>query len=132
MQLKINTHINSLHIMEIKHITNSFKKNSLIIIFFLSYNAFTQQKDTISSFEKITSRIHLSGSIDGYYRYNFNNSNTNSIAPKTSFVNQSGFALGMANGVYDKFPFLLKFSIFIRNIFNGYKDSSLVNLRQTF
>ncbi len=34
--------------------------------------------------------------------------------------------------VYDKFPFLLKFSIFIRNIFNGYKDSSLVNLRQTF
>ncbi|WP_108866257.1 outer membrane beta-barrel protein [Aquimarina aquimarini] len=86
--------------MKTKSVLNFFKKNLLITILFLCHTTYALQEDTSLSVKNITSNIHLSGSIDGYYRYNFNTSNTNSIAPKTSFVNQSGFALGMANTIF--------------------------------
>lgn len=43
-------------------------------------------------------KFNLSGSIDAYYRTNFDAPNDeNAIAPGSSFANLPGFALGMAN-----------------------------------
>ncbi|MDT0552646.1 porin [Urechidicola vernalis] len=44
-------------------------------------------------------KFSISGSIDAYFRTNFNAPNTgdNPVAPGTSFANLPGFALGMAN-----------------------------------
>ena len=48
--------------------------------------------------EKIDKNFSISGSIDAYYRANLNAPNDeNQISPGTSFADQSGFALGMAN-----------------------------------
>ncbi len=52
-----------------------------------------QEKET-DSIKKFT----FSGSGDGYFRQNINGPNgKDAIAPNTSFANQNGFALGMAN-----------------------------------
>ncbi|RAV29857.1 porin [Sinomicrobium soli] len=42
-------------------------------------------------------KLQISGSVDGYYRYNF--SDEQKQAPASSFANSPGFALGMANVV---------------------------------
>lgn len=69
-----------------------------------------QAQDEESGMEKILSKISISGSVDAYYRVNFNGLNKNKYdtngdvtaspqAPATSFANDPGFALGMANVV---------------------------------
>ena len=83
--------------MKTKTVTDLFKKIMLVSLAFLSFNTFAQEEESESTVEKVLSKISLSGSIDGYYRYNFGAPNDNSVAPASSFANQSGFALGMAN-----------------------------------
>lgn len=59
----------------------------------ISFNVFGQE-----SSETEEKSFSISGSIDAYYRANFNAPNDeNQISPGTSFADQSGFALGMAN-----------------------------------
>lgn len=59
----------------------------------ISFNVFGQDNS-----EKEEKDFSISGSIDAYYRANINAPNDeNQISPGTSFANQSGFALGMAN-----------------------------------
>ncbi len=98
-------------IMKTKTVTNLFKKVSLFALALVSFTALAQEEETEpqSNVEKLLSKISLSGSIDGYYRYNIGAPNkafdldgdadTDDVflAPGTSFANQSGFALGMAN-----------------------------------
>ncbi|RNC88288.1 MAG: porin [Winogradskyella sp.] len=58
----------------------------------ISMNLFAQEETE----EK--KKFSFSGSVDGYYRTNFDGPNdANQIAPNTSFANQAGFALGMVN-----------------------------------
>lgn len=53
---------------------------------------------TIIAQEKEEKKLSLSGSVDAYYRTNFNGPNdANAVAPGSSFANLPGFALGMAN-----------------------------------
>ncbi len=53
--------------------------------------------------EESTSPFSLSGSIDTYFRTTFNDAGEATTATPTSFANQTGFALGMANliGAYE-------------------------------
>ncbi len=83
--------------MKTKTVTNFLKPVFLLAFALLSVNATAQEEETESAVEKLLSKVSLSGSIDGYYRYNFGAPNDNSVAPTSSFANQSGFALGMAN-----------------------------------
>lgn len=85
--------------MKAKVITKFLKKVALFTLIFLSFNAVSQEEKPKSTLDKLLSKISLSGSIDGYYRYNFAAPNDNSIAPKTFFADESGFALGMANAI---------------------------------
>ncbi|MEO9805566.1 MAG: outer membrane beta-barrel protein [Reichenbachiella sp.] len=70
----------------------------MLTIFTLSYNAVAQDEES-----KIPA-LSISGSVDAYYRAVLSGgtndaSNGSSLAPSTSFANQTGFALGMANVV---------------------------------
>ncbi|MFT6939485.1 MAG: hypothetical protein ACJASN_000971, partial [Cyclobacteriaceae bacterium] len=55
----------------------------------------------IKAQEEFAPGFSISGSIDAYYRVNLNSTNDSEnggiLAPATSFANQPGFALGMAN-----------------------------------
>ncbi|WP_298501551.1 outer membrane beta-barrel protein [uncultured Maribacter sp.] len=42
-------------------------------------------------------KLEISGSVDAYYRTTFNDAGAATTATSTSFANQTGFALGMAN-----------------------------------
>ncbi|PKV52362.1 putative OmpL-like beta-barrel porin-2 [Aquimarina sp. MAR_2010_214] len=83
--------------MKTKTTTFFLRKVTFFTLIFLSFKAICQGEIPKPTLDKLLSQINLSGSIDGYYRYNIVVPNDNSVAPKTSFVNQSGFALGMAN-----------------------------------
>lgn len=58
--------------------------------------------------EKKSFPLEISGSVDAYYRTNITSANTDTAtagrmtAPGTSFANQNGFALGMANLIIQK------------------------------
>uniref|UniRef100_UPI00046FBBCB outer membrane beta-barrel protein n=1 Tax=Aquimarina megaterium TaxID=1443666 RepID=UPI00046FBBCB len=81
--------------------TTFLKKVVLFTLILLSSKVISQEEKPKSTLDKLLSNINLSGSIDGYYRYNFGAPNDNSVAPKTSFANDNGFALGMANTVLE-------------------------------
>ncbi len=97
--------------MKTKTVTDFLKKVSLVALAFLSFNAIAQEEESESTVEKLLSKVNLSGSVDGYYRYNIgapnrgidpsgageDNGAYEFLAPTTSFANKSGFALGMAN-----------------------------------
>ncbi len=97
--------------MKTKTVTNFLKKVSFLAFALLCFNAVAQEEDTESTVEKLLSKVTVSGSVDGYYRYNIgapnrgidptgegdNNGAYQFLAPQTSFANKSGFALGMAN-----------------------------------
>ncbi|WP_103070801.1 porin [Aquimarina sediminis] len=85
--------------MKAKTITNFLSKVTLITLFFLSFTAVSQDEKPKNTLEKLLSKVSLSGSIDGYFRHNFGAPNDNTIAPRTFFVDESGFALGMANTI---------------------------------
>ncbi|UZD24676.1 porin [Algoriphagus halophytocola] len=76
------------------------KKIQLLLIALLvfgSVSAFAQEVIIIE--EEEPSRLTFSGSVDAYFRTNFNgpNKGDNFQAPATSFANLPGFSLGMAN-----------------------------------
>lgn len=65
---------------------------------------FGQTSDTTAvnneAITKITKNISFSGSADAYFRQNLTGPNgQDAIAPYTSFANQNGFAIGMANAI---------------------------------
>lgn len=65
-------------------------KKIILILLFISYLTITSQE--------VEKKFSLSGSIDTYYRANFNAPNDASLtAPGTSFANLPGFSLGMIN-----------------------------------
>lgn len=65
-----------------------------LLLLSISVNVFGQEET------EETKKFSLSGSIDAYYRVNFDAPNDeNAIAPGSSFANLPGFALGMANVV---------------------------------
>ncbi len=64
----------------------------IILVFFVNFSIFSQEK------KEEEKKFSLSGSADAYFRSNFNAPNgQNAVAPRSSFANLSGFALGMAN-----------------------------------
>ena len=69
-------------------ITTFYKILILCFLVNLPKIAVAQEEENEKTFD-------LSGSIDTYFRYNF--SENQSQAPSTSFANQAGFAIGMAN-----------------------------------
>lgn len=65
-----------------------------LMLFMASFVMFAQE----ATEEPVKKKFSFSGSIDAYYRTNFNGPNDeNAIAPGSSFANLPGFALGMAN-----------------------------------
>src|SRR6056300_164783 len=67
------------------------KKFITLSMFLMACSLFAQEETT----EK---KLSISGSVDAYYRANFDAPNDeNAIAPGSSFANLPGFALGMAN-----------------------------------
>ncbi|NER10687.1 Putative beta-barrel porin-2, OmpL-like. bbp2 [Muriicola jejuensis] len=80
-------------------IYTNFGKNLLYsAILLIGVLGFAQEE------EESTSPFSLSGSIDTYFRTTFNDAGLATTATPTSFANQTGFALGMANliGAYEK------------------------------
>ena len=70
-----------------------FKPLLLTAALLLSFTAFAQEEE-----KEDKKKFTLSGSIDAYYRTNFNAPNDeDAVAPGSSFANLPGFALGMAN-----------------------------------
>ena len=77
---------------------NFFKVAAVAALSLTGFSALAQEEEATkeSSFE-------LSGSVDAYFRANLNAPNSpNADAPSTSFANQDGFALGMANLIASK------------------------------
>lgn len=77
-------------------IMKKFLSIVMVTIFTLSYNALAQEE------EASTPELSISGSVDAYYRAVLSGGTNDatdgsSVAPGTSFANQTGFALGMAN-----------------------------------
>lgn len=81
------------------------KSLSILILTFLGFtnHTFSQDESEEISKESTKSKLTISGSADAYFRRNLNASNSLQIedgvyiAPGSSFANQPGFALGMAN-----------------------------------
>lgn len=79
-------------------IMKKFLSIVMLTIFALSYNAIAQDE------ESSLPALSISGSVDAYYRTVLTGgtndaSDGSTLAPSTSFANQTGFALGMANVV---------------------------------
>ncbi|ASV29148.1 outer membrane beta-barrel protein [Maribacter cobaltidurans] len=79
-------------------INTKFVKN-----IFLSSLALFSAITVVAQEEESASKFTLSGSIDAYYRTTFKDGGDATTATPTSFANQTGFALGMANliGTYE-------------------------------
>ena len=75
------------------------KNISAILILLLGLSINLQAQDEVEADEEST--FSFAGSVDAYYRANFNGTNDaengGTIAPATSFANLPGFAIGMAN-----------------------------------
>ncbi len=79
-------------------INTKFRKNLVLgVMGLLSFAIYAQEEESSSPFS-------LSGSIDTYFRTTFADAGEATTATPTSFANQTGFALGMANliGTYEK------------------------------
>ncbi len=73
---------------------NFFKGAALAAIALVGFTATAQEEESKG--------IELTGSVDTYFKANLNASNTDGVAPATSFANQDGFALGMVNLIASK------------------------------
>ncbi|MBT8320957.1 MAG: porin [Eudoraea sp.] len=78
-------------------ITNFGKKMLFLAALLIAGIGFAQEE------EESTSPFTLSGSIDAYFRTTFSDAGVATTATPTSFANQTGFGLGMANliGTYE-------------------------------
>lgn len=75
------------------NIKKILKLSIFLLCYFTTNNISAQEEDK----EKKT-KINISGSADVYFRQNITGPNgEDAIAPNTSFANQNGFAIGMAN-----------------------------------
>ena len=80
-------------------------KKFTTLFFMCSLSVLTaQEQDTILESDnlitKVKKNLSFSGSADAYFRQNLTGPNgSDAIAPNTSFANQNGFALGMANAI---------------------------------
>ncbi|WP_282086315.1 porin [Aquimarina algiphila] len=91
--------------MKTKTVTNFLRKVGLVALALVSFTTIAQEEEEKKWFDNFS----VNGSVDGYFRYNIGAPNESDdfdgdastddsfIAPGTSFANQSGFALGMAN-----------------------------------
>ncbi|GAA3522018.1 hypothetical protein GCM10022393_40620 [Aquimarina addita] len=83
--------------MKTNTITTLFKKVCLIALAFISFTAVAQDEEEKKWFDNFS----VNGSVDGYFRANLTGPNKAAdgefLAPSTSFANQNGFSLGMAN-----------------------------------
>ena len=90
--------------MKTQTFTHLLKRLSLAALFLSTLIITAQEEPEKSWFDNVS----LSGSVDGYYRYNIGAPNREFdtdtdgepdtfLAPATSFANRSGFSLGMAN-----------------------------------
>lgn len=72
-------------------------KNKILLSLFLAFASFSGVYAQGEAEE--SSKLSFSGSVDAYFRTNFNapNKGENALAPASSFGNLPGFALGMAN-----------------------------------
>lgn len=83
------------------------KKFITLALFLSVFNMFSQEETVIVIEEEVTTpkKFSVSGSADVYFRQNLGapNGGEFSQAPNTSFANQNGFAIGMANivGTYE-------------------------------
>ncbi len=77
--------------------TNYIKYLFVVALSLCTITTFAQEE------EESTSPFSLSGSIDTYFRTTFNEAGVDESSSFTSFANQTGFALGMANlvGTYE-------------------------------
>ncbi len=90
--------------MKTKNVTIFSKRVCLLGLAFASFTTMAQEEEQA---KKWFDNLSVSGSVDSYYRYNIGAPNkeldiddeTVYVAPGTSFANQSGFALGMANAI---------------------------------
>lgn len=78
------------------------KKLFTLYLFLMAISQLSAQEDAPKSDSEDKKKFSLSGSIDAYYRVNFNGPNKELedgtiVAPGSSFANLPGFALGMAN-----------------------------------
>lgn len=89
-----------LHSLTFKFTMKNYILFFLISLFGFSNTLFAQEEaENIEKVEEKASQLTLSGSVDAYFRTNFNapNQGENTMAPATSFGNLPGFSLGMAN-----------------------------------
>ncbi|MDY8138417.1 outer membrane beta-barrel protein [Aquimarina sp. 2201CG5-10] len=70
-------------------------KKILVIIIFTFITLFGNAQESV--IESIKKNLELSGSLDVYFRQNFDALNEEGIAPNTAFANLNGFALGFVN-----------------------------------
>lgn len=76
---------------------SNLKKNLKLSVFLICYFLVNPVNAQVNDKEKKL-KFHFSGSADVYFRQNITGPNgEDAIAPNTSFANQNGFAIGMAN-----------------------------------
>ncbi|MEB3344589.1 porin [Aquimarina gracilis] len=119
--------------MKTKTVTNFLKKACLFALAFASFSIVAQEEEEEKE-KNWFDNFSVSGSVDGYYRYNIGAPNDNSVAPGTSFANESGFALGMANVILgyegDKVGFVADLVFGQRGedaVFNSDDSAQIVN-----
>ncbi|HET8736675.1 MAG TPA: outer membrane beta-barrel protein [Pricia sp.] len=95
-----------------KAITNTkYVKNLFLSACLLVSTANLVAQDAATEEEETTPKFSFSGSVDAYYRTNLSTTDRSDIdgdgnvtrpaaAPGTSFANETGFALGMANAIF--------------------------------
>ncbi|WP_343913376.1 outer membrane beta-barrel protein [Aquimarina litoralis] len=126
--------------MKTKTVTTLFKKVCLFSLALISFSAIAQEEE-----KKWFDNFSVNGSVDGYFRTNIGAPNTLDLdnnpdtpdpfqAPGTSFANESGFALGMANVILgyegEKVGFVADLVYGPRGedaVFNSVGSSNIVN-----
>ncbi len=81
--------------MKTNYLNTFIKKTSIVALALASFTAVAQDEETTE-----TKKFNLTGSVDAYFRANLTSINNKNVSPKTSFANQDGFALGMANTIF--------------------------------
>ena len=98
MSAKTFKRTTNFYIMKTITIKNYIKKATVVTFSLFTLAAFAQEE------EESKGTLSISGSVDTYLRTTFNDAGEDVTATPTSFANQTGFALGMANVIasYEK------------------------------
>lgn len=79
-----------IYIMKAITITKYVKKSLIFVLALIAFNGFAQE-------DKEKSPFSILATVDTYYKTNLSSSDVGSQSPGTSFADQTGFSLGMAN-----------------------------------